>query len=217
MKTTEFVFVRHGETDANVNGILQGNKDIPLNRTGMMQAEAVAEHLRGQKFAALYASDLSRALDTARLIASKHADDLPLYPTPLLREWNCGEMAGMRWEEIQRRFPNEAKAFFLESADVTMPGGESRTAFQHRVEDCLRQIVAKHGGERVLLVAHGGVLQRIFRFVAGVISERNLIPFAGNASISTFIHRDDLDAWQLTSWNRVSHLKDLPQHLTRVL
>ena len=214
---TEFTFVRHGETDANLNGILQGgNSDIPLNSVGREQARVAAGYLRGAVFDAAFCSDLSRAVETAREILALHPG-VALHPAPQLREWDCGEMAGLSWAEIKRRFPEESRAFFIENSTAAMPGGESRGEFQRRVDDFLRRLVREYPGKKILLVSHGGVLQRIFRFVTGMVADGNLIPLAGNASVSTFLHRDDYDAWQLTSWNRNDHLKGLPQHQTRVL
>jgi probable phosphoglycerate mutase len=214
---TEFIFVRHGETQANRAGILQGNMDCPLNENGLRQAKAVAGYLRDSEFAAVYSSPLSRAFETARIIVECGHENTPLSSDERLREWNCGEIDGLKWEDIHARYQYEAKSFCFEQIDVQMPGGESGMEFQHRIADFLKEMTVTHAGKRVLLVAHGGVLQRMFRVVAGVVVPGNMIPLAGNASVSSFIYNHDLEAWQLTSWNRTEHLKDLPQHISRVL
>ena len=214
---TEFIFVRHGETDANRAGILQGSRDIPLNAVGIRQAEAVAEYLRDTDFDAVYSSPLSRAVKTAEVLLAAGHDKLLLQKTPALQEWRCGELDGLTWEEINARFPKEAGSFCFEQIEVQMPGGESGFEFQKRVEDFLQHLRDEFPGKRILLVSHGGVLQRIFRFVAGVVAEGNIIPLAGNASVSSFVFNHKLNAWQLTSWNHLEHLKGLPQHVSRVL
>ena len=85
---TEFIFVRHGETDANRAGILQGGSvNLPLNETGKLQAEAAAEYLKSEAFDAAFSSDLLRAAETARIIIDKNKNDVPLFMTPQLQEW----------------------------------------------------------------------------------------------------------------------------------
>lgn len=214
---TEFIFVRHGETDANRNGILQGNMDVPLNAVGIRQAEAVAGYLKKMHFDAAFASPLKRAFQTAEILAEVNEESFPLEVNEALREWNCGVIDGLKWEDINERFQQEAKSFCFEQIETKMPGGESGWEFQHRVEDFLKETCIRFAGKRVLLVAHGGVLQRIFRLVAGVVADGNMIPLAGNASVSSFIFNHKLNAWQLTSWNVKEHLTGIPQHISRVL
>ena len=214
---TEFFFVRHGETDANLAGILQGNQNHSLNEVGIRQAKAVAEYLRDVDFSAIYSSDLLRAAKTAEIIAECGHADVPLVFTERLREWNCGEIEGWNWAKIREKYPVEAKSFYVEQLQVQMPDGESGMEFQKRISDFLDDLVVKHPGGRILLVAHGGVLQRMFRHVAGIVADGNLIPLAGNASVSSFVFNHNVDGWQLTSWNVREHLKDIPQHLSRVL
>ena len=214
---TEFIFVRHGETDANRAGILQGGSvNLPLNETGKLQAEAAAEYLKSEAFDAAFSSDLLRAAETARIIIDKNRNDVPLFMTPQLQEWKCGEMDGMSFSEIYDRFPAEGKSFAFEQIETVMPGGECGLDFQSRIEAFLKKVCDEYAGKKILLVAHGGVLQRIFRFVAGVVAEGNLIPLAGNASINSFVFNHKLNAWQLTAWNIREHLKGIPQHISRV-
>ncbi len=214
---TEFVFVRHGETQANRAGILQGNIDTPLNANGLRQAQAVADYLRDVTFEVAYASPLSRAAETAKVIAGCGHENMMLYLDERLREWNCGEIDGLKWEDIHAGYQHEARSFCFEQIETQMPGGESGIEFQRRVQELLLEVKEKHAGKRILLVAHGGVLQRIFRFVTGVVAEGNLIPLAGNASVSSFIFNHKLGGWQLTSWNIRDHLNGIPQHVSRVL
>lgn len=216
--TTEFVFVRHGETQANRAGILQGGSvNLPLNNNGRTQAGAVADYLKQEKFDAAFASDLRRAAETAEIIVKANQHGVPLELTAGLQEWNCGEMDGLSFEEIGKRFPREGRSFAFEQIETQMPGGELGTDFQARIDRFMMELVQKFPGKRILLVAHGGTLQRIFRLVSGAVKSDNLLPLAGNASISSFLYNHELNAWQLTSWNMREHLKDIPQHLSRVL
>ena len=215
---TEFVYVRHGETEANRSSILQGGGiDMPLNENGIRQAQAAAEYLSKEHFDIAFASELVRAAETAQIIARANEEGFPLELVPQLREWNCGEMDGMSFKEIYERFPQEGKSFAFEQIETQMPGGESGIDFQARVSGFVTSLTEKYAGKRILLVAHGGVLQRIFRLVCGCVQSGNLLPLAGNASVSSFTYNDKLQAWQLTSLNRCEHLKDLPTCTTRVV
>lgn len=215
---TEFVYVRHGETDANRDGILQGGGvNLPLNSVGIAQAKAAAQYLREEKFDAAFASELLRAAETAQIIVEENIHQFPLELVPQLREWSCGEMDGKSFKEIYQRFPKEAKSFAFEQIEVQMPNGEAGLDFQARVSNFLVETARNYAGKRILLVAHGGVLQRIFRLVSGIVQPGNMLPLAGNASVSSFTYNHDLQVWQLTSWNRNDHLKGLPQHSLRVV
>ena len=217
MKNTEFTFVRHGETDANISGILQGQGDCPLNANGLAQADAAAEYLRDTPFDAIYASDLSRAAETARRIRELGHADVPFITTRDLREMDCGELENKTWLELKERYPGQMAIFYRDTAAGIFPGGESKDGFQSRVSQFLEMALKQHRGKRILLVSHGGVLQRVFRHIAGPVSAGNLLPLAGYASISQFIYNEVHQAWQLTLWNFCEHLKNLPQHQTLVL
>ena len=214
---TEFVYVRHGETDANRDGFLQGGKvDMPLNENGLKQAEAVALRLQDECFDFAFSSPMSRAKQTMEAIASINKQGIsPVYDRSLC-EWHCGKMDGMYFEDIKKTYPDEALAFSFERIEIQMPDGESGYEVQKRVDDFLTSVLEKHPGKRILLVAHGGVLQRVMRFVTGAIAPHNMLPLTDNASISTFRFNHQYNAWQLTSLNRNEHLKGLPVHQTRV-
>ncbi len=214
---TKFTFVRHGETASNISGRLQGQGDCPLNANGLAQADAAAGFLADKEFDVIYASDLSRAMMTAQKIAASGHENVPLIATPELREMNCGELEGKTWQELKASYLDKMNIFYRESANGACPGGESKTGFQARIDAFLESMLARHPGKNILLVSHGGVLQRIFRRVAGVGGVNTLLPLAGNASISKFIYSHTQQAWQLESWNYRDHLKDLPQHKTLVL
>lgn len=214
---TEFVFVRHGETDANLHGVIQGHMDVPLNPLGITQAEAVAEYLKKEHFDGAFTSSLQRAVQTAEIVVARNEEGVPLKSVPELKEWFCGKIDGMRWDDVSDKYRYESRSFSFEQFDVRLPDGESCAEFQHRVENFLTGLLSSYGGKRILLVAHGGVLQRIFRMVTGSVAKGNLLPLAGNASVSSFIYNHKLEAWQLTSWNLREHLKGIQQHISRVL
>ena len=202
---TEFIVVRHGETDANLNKTLQGQLDTPLNPLGIRQAEKTAERLRHETFDYIFSSDLGRAMKTAELIAAPHR--LPVVSLRALREWNLGTLQGRKWEELRTQYPEIIEAFKQEASDVPVPGGESRQDLNIRVADCLDELADRYAGKRILLVAHGGSLKAMFRHVVGTVSEYSRLPLTDNASVSAFRHIDGF--WQLISWNDTAHLRGL--------
>jgi broad specificity phosphatase PhoE len=151
--TTTLLLVRHGETDWNRDGRFQGHSDVPLNETGRMQAAALATSLADERIDAVYASDLSRALDTAAPVADAHGLSVEQWPD--LREKRFGTWEGLTRQEISERFPD------------TRPGhsgdGETSEEMTSRVLGALGRIAARHECETVLVVSHGGPLRAVRR------------------------------------------------------
>jgi alpha-ribazole phosphatase len=154
---THLLLVRHGETDWNIQRRHQGQQDIPLNARGRQQIEAVARRLAGEKIDAVYASDLSRAWQTAEAIVTHH-DGLSILEEPRLREMHFGEWEGLTHEEIQQRQPAASENWTKILMGEGPPKGENLPQFAARIQAMLDEVVAAHPRERVLLVAHGGTL-----------------------------------------------------------
>ena len=146
---TEIWLVRHGQTDGNLHNIVQGQMDIPLNETGEAQARTLADQLADVTFAAIYSSDLSRAMQTASIIASKKG--LTVVPDPRLREIRQGIWEGLPFEQVlQIHQPDFSPNPFY----VTNPraeGAESLAEVVARMVDAANEYHARHPGERVLI------------------------------------------------------------------
>lgn len=157
-KHTDIYMIRHGQTESNVSGLLHGATDVPLNPLGKRQAEQVA--LRIQEMTdiiCLYASPLRRAHDTARAIAAR--TNLPLHLHPGLAEMNFGLAEGIVISEIAMLYPDVYQRLNdLDDHDVRFPEGESRREFVQRIQSALDDVINAHLGERVIVVAHGGVI-----------------------------------------------------------
>jgi uncharacterized phosphatase len=150
---TRLSLVRHGQTDWNRDGLLQGRTDIPLNDTGREQAHEAGQALRVRRFDGIYASPLSRALETAAIIASELGMPAPT-PVPGLEERSYGRAEGMTGPEIRAAFGDDR-------SDI--PGWENDALLLERVLAALAQLAAHHAGERILVVVHGGVIGAVAR------------------------------------------------------
>lgn len=212
MNHTEFIVVRHGQTIANKTGTLQGQTDTPLDETGIAQAQAVAEQLKGEQIDVVLSSDLGRAMATAEEIVKFH-DGLTVLPHQGLREWDLGALQGKTYAELNMEYPEVMAAFKTPVNGLIIPGGESFEAFQNRISATLEQIATDHPGKRILLVSHGGATQRMFSHVAGNVRESNVTPLCANASISGFRKLEN-GAWQLTKWSETGHLAHIVMHET---
>lgn len=199
----EIVVVRHGETEWNADGRIQGHLDVELNDIGRQQATAVGERLsREGKISAIYSSDLKRAFETANLIATA-CGGLEVIKDPDLRERNLGDLQGLQLRAAASCSPEAYKAFQSRKTDQEIPGGgESIDQLYQRCTTCLQNISTKHKGERVVVVTHGGVIRSLNRRACPNKRSGGKVL---NTSVSIF-HLSDGDNWALKSWGDVSHL-----------
>ena len=161
MQVTRILAVRHGETAWNRATRIQGHTDIELNAHGRWQAEQLALALREEPIAACYASDLSRAHATAHAVAQRHRLNVQTHRG--LRERSFGVFEGQTWNELEAQYPAETLAWRKRVPDFAPGGGESLQQLQARVVATVTELAARHPGEQVLMVAHGGVLDILYR------------------------------------------------------
>ncbi|MFM1924209.1 MAG: Glucosyl-3-phosphoglycerate phosphatase [Pseudomonadota bacterium] len=163
MEPTRILAIRHGETAWNVDTRLQGHLDIPLNETGLRQAQHLSRALaESETIDAVYASDLSRALTTAQAIAQTIGQTVATHVG--LRERHFGAFQGRTYTEIETELPDHAWHWRKRTPDWTPPGGgESLVALRERVVATVNDIAARHSGHNIVLVAHGGVLDILYR------------------------------------------------------
>ena len=201
--STLFTVVRHGETVANLNKVIQGQSDVPLSPVGEKQALLLARRWRGRRFDAVYSSDLSRATRTAELVTG----GAEIVTTSELREMDLGVWVGHTTAEIAEKFADEWRAFRSATLDCRATGGETRRELLERTTRFFRTAAAKHPGQNVLVVTHGGVL-RVFvlMLMGGSLNEGALLPSTGNTGITTVRYDPDTDRWRLITWNDTAHL-----------
>lgn len=203
-------FVRHGQTDWNHLQRFQGQQDVPLNALGRRQAEAIAQRLKGGRFDAVYASDLSRAWQTAETVNAHHS--LPVVRDPQLRERAYGCFEGYTIEESRQKYPELRAAYERDSLNFRIPGGESRLEFIQRVGAFFEALRKRHADQTVVVIAHGGVLGAVF---SHIISQKlgfdapQFVPLFSveNCSLSQLQH--DGARWVVISLNETEHLREL--------
>ena len=156
-EATRVVLVRHAETEESARGRCYGRLDVRLSPRGLRQAQGLAVALADVPLAAVYASPLARAVDTARPVAA--ARGLEPIVLDALAELDFGEVEGLRYDEIEAERPELFRAWMDEPARVCFPGGEGLSDLRVRVLPALEQIRARHEREAVAVVAHGGVIR----------------------------------------------------------
>lgn len=156
---TRIIFVRHGQTAWNLELKYQGHTDTELSVLGLEQAKRVADRLAQEKISAVYASDLSRAFKTAEAIADLHS--LAVMPMPGFREIKFGEWEGLTYEDIKAKWPDIIDRFFTHADEVAIPGGETFSQLKERASAAIEQITARHQGQTIAVVSHGGTIRTI--------------------------------------------------------
>ena len=207
---TELILLRHGETDWNRELRFQGQVDVPLNATGLAQAQRLAQRLMAEPIHHLVSSDLSRARQTADPLAQQASAyrGAGLAVDAALREQAFGRIDGMRVEDIRRDHPEVWSGWTQFQSDYVVPEGESTRQFHARVMSALWQLVASHPGKTLAVVTHGGVLDMVFRTARGLGLEGPRQSAIPNAGISRVRMQDGVV--ELLQWADTAHLDGMP-------
>jgi broad specificity phosphatase PhoE len=157
-----FLFLfRHGETDWNREGRLQGHTDTSLNETGLAQAQALVERLRPHRLDAVISSDLARAWTTGQIVAEGLG--IPLIGEPGLREAHIGEAEGLFWPEVKSRFGEALTERWFTDDDAAFPGGETGLETRSRGLAALRRFVAEQPYRRIGVSTHGAMVRQLMK------------------------------------------------------
>jgi probable phosphoglycerate mutase len=202
MEATRILLVRHGETDWNATGRIQGQRDTPLNATGHEQARRAAQRLAREPVRALYSSDLARAFQTATIIGQTLG--LTVVTSPRWRERQYGVWEGLTPAEIRAGYPELFAKWRARSPEFVPPQGETRSQLLIRALTELHTIARRHAGEMVVVVTHGGLCYVLINHILESIDgDRREFTF-GNASIHTL--EVSGDRWSVIAMNETAHL-----------
>ena len=202
MQATRIIAVRHGETAWNVDTRIQGHLDIALNDTGHWQARQVARALADEPLAAVYTSDLQRAHATAQAIAQ--ASGAPLVAEPGLRERSFGELEGRTFAEIEAELPEQARRWRQRAPHFAPAGGETLVQLRERIAATTHRLAAQHTEQLIVLVAHGGVLDMLYRLATGLDLQAPRTWLVTNASINRLLWTPQ--GLTLVGWADTQHL-----------
>ena len=195
--------VRHGETEWNTLGRIQGHTDVALSDRGRQQAAALARRLAGVAFDAAYCSDLSRARETAQIILGPR--DAPLYATPQLREYHKGIFEGLTAREYAQRYPDLYQASLRNDLDFAPPGGgETIRQTSARMAQFTAQLLAQNANDTALIVGHGGSLRAVIVALLSLPLEANWKFAMRNCALSLVYTYPDNAVLHL--YNDTSHL-----------
>jgi probable phosphoglycerate mutase len=196
------ILVRHGETEWNLDGRIQGHSDSRLTERGREHGRCAAARLAALKLAAVYASDLGRARETGEIIAAPHG--LGVMTKPDLRERCYGEFEGRTREEIVAADPEAFNTWLADRQRLAPPGGETQGELSDRVMRALREIAGAHRGETVAIAGHGGPIKSaVFRILDIPISSWDRTWIA-NGSVTVL--RGTGDELRVASFNDTSHI-----------
>jgi broad specificity phosphatase PhoE len=197
------ILIRHGESEGNASGVIQGRMDFGLSPTGLLQARATAAHLAALEVDRVVTSPLRRAADTAETIAGPLGQSVVHMPE--LMEYDIGEASGLSNAELRERFPDVFGAYTT-GRRPTFPGEEGRDTFNARLQAALGELGAMGG--TTVAVAHGGVISSLCHIVVGLDTHRPGAFHVANCSITEVV-RDRAGRLVLARHNDTCHLEGI--------
>jgi len=201
---TRILAIRHGETAWNVDTRIQGHLNIPLNDTGHWQAERLGQALAAEEISAIYASDLSRAHETALYVG--RATSIPVVAELGLRERGFGDFEGRTFAEIEIALPDQAQRWRKRDPSFAPSGGESLLQVQERVLATVNRLAQQHPGELIVMVAHGGVMDVLYRAATRLDLQAARTWLLGNTAVNRLLWTPE--GLSLVGWSDTQHLAD---------
>jgi len=200
---TKIILVRHGQTEWNRVERFRGRADIPLNETGLAQAEATGQRVAAEwQPTAIYSSPLSRAVQTAEAIARNFSLEVQRYPG--LIDIDYGEWQGLSPDEARQRWPAELDAWYNAPEKARIPGGESLEELRTRAMSTVNELAASHPGQTIVLIGHTVINRIILLGVLGLGNERFWRLRQEPCAINVF--EAEADDFTLASMNDTCHL-----------
>jgi len=201
---TRLIIVRHGQTEWNRVERFRGRADLPLNETGLRQAEAAARRIAARwPVHAVYASPLQRTMSTAEPIAA--AQGLPVLPREALIDIEYGEWQGLSPDEVSSRYPALYTLWRTQPQCVQIPGGESLEGVRGRAVHCMEELAARHDGQSIVLVSHLVVCRLLVLAALGLDSSHFWRIQQENATLNAFAW--ERGAYQIVAINDACHVE----------
>ncbi|HEY8518105.1 MAG TPA: histidine phosphatase family protein [Candidatus Binatia bacterium] len=209
---TRILLIRHGATVLSAEDRFAGSTDVELSDEGRRQARALAERLADDRLAAIYASPMRRALETASIVGRPHG--LEPIVEPGLREIGHGHWEGLTRKEVEQRFAEEYAAWELDPVTFAPRGGEPGVAVMARALPVIRTLVERHAGATVAVVSHKATIRLVLAALLGIEPRgyRDRLDQAP-ACLNVVDFKDPVRA-RLMLYNDVSHYADTPSQPT---
>ena len=201
---TRVTAIRHGETTWNVDTRIQGHRDIPLSAVGRRQAERLAQALVDEPITAIYASDLTRAWETAQYLGRALGKEV--IKETGLRERGFGDFEGKTFAAIEVLLPEQSMRWRKRDPEFAPAGGESLLALRSRVLEAAGRLAAQHPGELIAMVGHGGVMDVLYRAATRLDIQAPRSWALGNAAINRLLWTPE--GFTLVGWADTHHLDD---------
>lgn len=192
MLVTRVLLIRHGQSQGNAEGRFGGHTATPLSQQGIKQAEATARALATEEFSAVYSSDLSRAVETAKPLAQLKRLEVQAYTA--FRERSVGIMEGLTFEEAAKSHPEQYAALLRRDFEQVLAGGESYRQLLDRASGKLDEVVESHKGGQIAVFSHTGTICILALHLMGALDAPELKPVwiaSANCGITRFELRED--------------------------
>ncbi|WP_227318215.1 histidine phosphatase family protein [Cedecea davisae] len=201
----QVIVVRHGESEANQQGVIQGRLDSRITDRGHRQVIALGAALADYSVSHIYTSPASRAISTARVLANQFSCLLTC--DERLHERHFGVLQGMQFAQTLREYPGMAERLLSGSPQAAIPGGETVFDVSNRLLSFLKELPGKHEDKTVIIVSHGHALEILIWKLKGGAFDDDLRKY-GHQNAAYSVLNIGGEAIELTSWGRATHLKN---------
>jgi len=209
---TSIYLVRHGQTAWNKEEIFRGRTDVPLDETGLRQAELAGDYFMGMEIHAIYSSPLSRAWQTAQKIARVH--NLEVQPLEGIVDMSFGNWEGHPHQEIREKDPETYRIWREEPHRVRLPGGETLDDVRVRAMGSLEEVIKLHPEQTLVLVSHRVVTKVLICGILG-IDNSHFWQIAQDTTAINLI-QNKKGRYILSLMNETCHLKPLKEERIKV-
>jgi len=203
---TRIFLIRHGATVLTAEDRFAGATDVPLSDEGRLQARRLSERLRGEKLAAVYASNMGRTIETARILAEPHG--MEVQTRAGLREISHGRWEELTRKEVEEKFPEEAAEWDKDPFTFAPSGGESGLAVTARALPALIELVRAHAGGNVVVVSHKATIRLLLSSLLGFDPRRYRDNLDQSPAALNIVDFKDPTRARLTLFNDTSHYAD---------
>ena len=199
---TRLLFIRHAQTEWNIQRRFQGHGDSPITEEGQEQLQRLKSRLAGLEFDVVYSSDLRRTMETSKMLSGKQRVE-----EPRLRERGVGILEGLNLEQIMAEHAEAFRAFRSGDKDHHIEGGESLQVALNRAWTFLEEMPEKHPGAELAAVSHAGLIRLICKQILGLALDAPNFFQIPNTSLTQLVFSPKDRSWSLECLADTTHLQ----------